>query len=168
VTGLQHSFPDTSNTRFGTHLEAAADVIVNLNFYQTYMQHIHNVKSKAGFNNMEQNIDLALRCPSTQTELRAAAAYCELVDRPYITGVRAAEKNGENLLDLGPLHTQVIDYCLRVADNPDIILRTEESHPDMYPATFLGQPPERIAVMKAVYAQADDLPHLKAMVSAFF
>jgi hypothetical protein len=170
VTGSQHSFPDTSNTRFGTHLEAASDVIVNLEFHRTFMQFIHNSKSTVGFNNMEQNIDLGLKCPSTLTKLEAASLYCEFVDQPYMAGVREAEKNGDNLLDLGPLHAKVINYCLSVADDPDIVLRpvSTSCEPANYPTTIFGEPPKRIAVLQAVYARAGELPHLKAMVSAFF
>jgi hypothetical protein len=81
--GHQHAFPDTNNTRFGTHLEAAVELVLYLEFYQKFMLQVRDSKVKQGFTNMEQNISDSLECLPTCTELCAAAIYCELVDRPY-------------------------------------------------------------------------------------
>jgi hypothetical protein len=145
------------------------ELILYLDFYKTFMLQVRNGKTKPGFNNMEQNIDDALDCLPTRTELCAAAIYCELVDRPYNQQVRAAEQAGLNLLNLGPLHQRVLGYCKQIETNPDIILAALDAPDDSaLPCTFDGKPPARPHVLQAVAMRSSNLPHLKTMVVAFF
>jgi hypothetical protein len=169
VFGGRHSFPDTSNVRFGSHLAAAAEVVLHLEFYQEFMQLVHDSKTKPGLTNMEANIALALKCTATLTELCAAALYYVLVDRPYSSRVRGGSKEAQNLLDLGPLHEQVIAFCKRIADAPELALNTiSVTGRTGIPQTFDGRDLDRPEVFYAVLARAPELPHLSDMVSAFF
>jgi hypothetical protein len=167
--GQQHAFPETNQTRFGSHLQAAVELVLYLEWYQEFMGQVRDGKKRPAFTNMEQNIVSGLECLATLTELCVAALYNELVDRPYMQKVRSAEADGANLLDLAPLHNQVLAYTERVANNPDAILAALSSEADKdLPLTFTGLVPERPAVLRAVCARAVELPHLKAMLVAFF
>jgi hypothetical protein len=167
--GKQHAFPETNQTRFGSHLQAAVELVLYLEWYQEFMVQIRDGKTRPAFTNMEQNIVFGLACLATLTELCAAALYNELVDRPYMQHVRSAEADGVNLLDLGPLHDQVLAYTERMANDPDAILTALSSKADEdLPLIFTGALPERPAVLRAVSSRAAQLPHLKTMLGAFF
>jgi hypothetical protein len=167
--GEQHAFPETNQTRFGSHLQAAVELVLYLEWYQEFMGQVRDGKKRPAFTNMEQNIVSGLECLATLTELCVAALYNELVDRPYMQKVRSAEADGVNLLDLGPLHDQVLGYTEQLANSPDDLLAALSSEADKdLPLTFTGSAPERPAVLRAIHARAAGLPHFKTMVSVFF
>lgn len=140
-------------------------------FYLDFMQHVHDAKSKPGFTNLEQNILVALHCCGTMTEVCAAALYCECVEKPYTARVRGGDSSGkqENLLDLGPLHADIVMFCSRVADNPDLVLLSSSSEGRTgLPTAFNGEAIDRPDVFYAVQARANTLPQLKNIIGAFF
>jgi hypothetical protein len=171
VFGARHSFPDTSNTRFSSHLAAAAEVVLHLEWYIEFMDQVRYQKQKPGWTNLERNVVAGLKCPATLTELCSAALYYELVEKPYITSIRGGDMSGnpENLLDMAALHEQVKQYCQNISTSPGWILTCSASKGDIgLPKTFTGGVIDRPEVFYAVLARSRTLPHLPQLVSAFF
>jgi hypothetical protein len=102
--GYSHVFPNTSNTRYCSHCEAAIELLVNRHLYLRFLSELFHAKTKSGFTNMEQNIFDGLQDWSTLTELAVLALYAQLISKPYIAYVRGYEGNS---LDLGPFHQQL-------------------------------------------------------------
>jgi hypothetical protein len=170
VFGKEHTFPHVNSARYGSLLAAIIELLLNRTWYLKFMQEIHDSKTTPGFTNLESNAVAGLLDIPTLTEMCAAALYCELVDRPYMTYVRTRDAKAPlNALDLGPFHDTLLDYTKRVSEDCSIILQTSASLGSTgLPRTFNGLEPECPEVFYCVYAHAQDLPHLSAMVSAFF
>jgi hypothetical protein len=151
------------------HLQAAVELVLYLEWYQEFMGQVRDGKKRPAFTNMEQNIILGLECSATLTELCVAVLYNKLVDRPYMQKVRYAKADGVNLLDLGPLHNQVLGYTEQLANSPDALLAALSSEADKdLPLTFTGSASKRPAVLCATHSYAAGLQHFKTMVSVFF
>ncbi|KAF8234877.1 hypothetical protein L208DRAFT_1104070, partial [Tricholoma matsutake] len=54
-------FPDTSNTWFQSHCNAAVELIIYLPVYLKFLLLVHDKKEKQNFNHMESNIFNALK-----------------------------------------------------------------------------------------------------------
>jgi hypothetical protein len=136
------------------------------------MHDMSQAKVKEGLSNLQANVKLGFECPFTLTEDCAAALYCELVDIPYITRVRGGNPETgkpENLLDLGPYHQQKLDFCKKIAEDPLSALGSSSADGvTALPKTFEGKQVEHPKVIHAVLRAAVDLPHLPAMIAAFF
>lgn len=91
--GESLAFPDVSKIRFNTFLYAAAAVILNLSFFQSFLKLVYNAKSTQGWTNIEKNCAAALVDPPTLTELCAAAIYLVVVEKSYITRVRGGKQS---------------------------------------------------------------------------
>lgn len=120
--GLRLTFPDTSNTRFGSYLEAAAELLERLDFYLEFIEFVRESKEKPTLNHLEENAKAGLLDWPTRTELVVMAVYRELVSLPYITTVRALGIDKSNTLKMGPLHFKVIDHIKHLIENPDLAL----------------------------------------------
>jgi hypothetical protein len=130
------------------------------------MEQLGNAKNKHRFTNVEENVNIGLQCMSTLTEDCAAALYFVLVDLPYMLRVRGGrDANGmpENQLDMGPFHDKLMEYCKRIADDPSILL--DGAQP---PTTFTGEAMAQPKVFNAVIKLSSSLPHLPAILGAFF
>ena len=71
--GISLNFPDTSNTRYGSHCDAAAVLHEHRNKFLEFIEFIHNQKDKWTLTNMEKNLKAALQCIPTLTELAVLA-----------------------------------------------------------------------------------------------
>jgi hypothetical protein len=192
--GESLAFPEVTRVRFSTFLYAAAAVIVNLLFFQDFMKLVHNAKATPGWTNIEANSAVSLEDPPTLTELCAAAVYLVLVEKTYVTRVRGGkasavpptpsrDANGqparnrskkakkapledENMLEMGPFHDSVVEFCKKAMDDPESIL----SDPDL--KTFDGQQldSDSLAILAAVDAVRSKykLEHFWAILAAFF
>jgi hypothetical protein len=83
-------YPDVSNTRYGSHGEAAATIIVYHKYFVSFMDFIRNRKDKTVDTNIEKNFGKALNDPPTLTELCVLALYNVAVSRPFMRHVRTA------------------------------------------------------------------------------
>ena len=83
-----HRFPDTSNTRFGTFGDAAAELLTYLLEYIDIMDIIEWSKTHPSLTNIEKNLLAALKDTATQTELAAMFFYREFITKPYLKQVR--------------------------------------------------------------------------------
>jgi hypothetical protein len=84
ATGKTCTFPDTSNTHFQSHCNAAAELLIHLEDYNKFLEFVRDDKEKMKFSHMEQNLYLALKCPATLTELATLAAYAQIISHPYM------------------------------------------------------------------------------------
>lgn len=157
-------FPDTSNTRYQSHSEAAAEVIVHLPLYIQFLDHIRIKKEARTFTNLEQNILRGLQDVPTVTELCVLAAYGQAVTHPYMREVRGANRKHTNILDLGPLHVKVVSHCTKLIATPELLFGPEANYREGAMDEKLWDRPEAIY---AIQAMANGLPHLRCAMISF-
>ncbi|KAJ7877146.1 hypothetical protein B0H13DRAFT_1631869 [Mycena leptocephala] len=164
--GKQHrKFPDTNNTRFGSHGDAAAELITYLQHYLEILDVIHWSKHFPSLTNIEKNLLAALQDIPTLTELVAMVLYRVLITHPYMRQVRGPGTENTNLLDLGPLHQAVQDHIKSLLEDPDLIFGSDVSFET---ATLDGKEWSDPAAMEAVFKLIPSLPHVKEITIAFF
>ena len=54
--GYMVQFPGTRSTRYGPHVEAAAELLVQLDFYKQFLEVVCDLKEKRNLTNIEKNI----------------------------------------------------------------------------------------------------------------
>ncbi|THU89149.1 hypothetical protein K435DRAFT_802981 [Dendrothele bispora CBS 962.96] len=155
-------FPDTSNTRFGSHGLACAELIKHLD---KFIQQIRLVKQSRTYTNIESNLLKALRDKPTLTEMCAMVIYMNTISHPYMCVIHGPGTENVNALDLGPLHTQVQEHIQKILDNPEILFDSDISFKT---ATLNGQPWEDSDSIESVFKMAPDLPQLQPITLAFF
>ncbi|KAF8206026.1 hypothetical protein K438DRAFT_1905210 [Mycena galopus ATCC 62051] len=158
-------FPDTSNTRFSSHGNAAAKLLTYITEYKEMMDIIWWSKTNPSLTNIEKNLRHALHDPATLTELCAMVLYQQIVSHPYLRQVRGPGTENVNLLDLGPLHKAVCDHIRCILDDPDILFSNELAFET---ATLDGQPWHNLLAIEAAIKIMLSLPHVKAITLAFF
>jgi hypothetical protein len=158
-------FPDTSNTRFGSHGDAAGELITYLPQYRDMMVLIEWSKQNPSLTNIEKNLRDALNDIPTLTELVAMIIYKMIITHPYLRQVRGPGTESTNLLDLGPLHRAIRDHIQNILDNPDLIFGSDASYES---ATLDGLQWADPKAMKAVFELIPSLPHIKPITLAFF
>ncbi|KAF8880977.1 hypothetical protein BD779DRAFT_1445829 [Infundibulicybe gibba] len=162
--GYTISFPDTSNTRYQSHSEAAAEVIVHLPVYIRFLDFIRNKKESRAFNHMEANIWKALHDIPTLTELCVLALYGQAITHPYMRQVRGANRQTSNLLELGPLHKKVKAHLRTLIKHPELLYGPEATYSTGSMDGQLWDCPEAVY---AVQALAGGLPHIHGTLVAF-
>lgn len=159
-TGILKTFPDTSNTRYGSYLAAAADVFLHLELYQKFMDYLRHFKS-APLNHLKENILKGLKDAPTHTEMAVMALYRESISEDYMAKVRGKGITTVNAMDLGPLHQSVDELSGQHIADPDLILA-----PDSSPiqATLSGRAVWRHAnVVNAIHERREKVPFLREM-----
>ena len=162
--GNSFTFPSTSNNRYGSHCAAAACLLLHLDKFIKFLEFIRDKKKTCTFNNMENNLYNALKCNSTLTELAVMALYAQAISHPYIQHIRAPGKD-LNMLDLGPLHNEVLIHMQKIINTPDLLVGPKVSHTT---GALYGQKWETPELFPTVKAMADRMPHLKQLVVVFF
>ncbi|THH04966.1 hypothetical protein EW146_g10032 [Bondarzewia mesenterica] len=165
--GFIVTFPDTSNTRYGSHLLAALVLLTHLIFFIQFLEIVRDSKEKVGFNNLENNLYMALHDVSTLTELAVLVLYFLSVSAPYVAFVRGkdGQEHSLNALDLGPFHAKVIAHCEAIIINPDLLLAPNAS---AVRGTLDGKDWVRPEGWYAVQQLLPFLPHLRGALVAFF
>lgn len=163
VLGRLLTFPDTSNTRFGSYGEAASVLIAHLPLFCEFLEQIRDKKENGQWNHMEENVYRGLHDLPTLTELVILSIYSEVVSRPYMREVRRPDN--PNHLDLAPLHEQIIEHVQNIINNPDLVLKLDASPESM---TFDGKPWERPEALDGARNLMPMLPHLRGALVAFF
>ncbi|QRV88435.1 hypothetical protein RhiJN_16453 [Ceratobasidium sp. AG-Ba] len=162
VFGYSKRFPDTSNTRYGSYCDAAAELILNLDAYILLMAYLRDAKTTTSFTNIELNVFRALQDAPTLTELATLALYAQAVGHPYIRYVR----NGSHgALELGHLHAEVKDYCRAIAEKPELLIAHNTS---LSIGALDAQPWERPEVIYKILSLRSRLPKLSLAISNFF
>jgi hypothetical protein len=129
-----------------------------------FLEFIRDKKKTRTFNNMENNLYKALKCNSTLTELAVLALYAQAISHPYIRYIRTPGKD-LNMLDLGPLHNEVLTHIQQIINTPDLLVGSKVSHTT---GALYGQEWETPELFSTVEAMADKMPHLKQLVVVFF
>ncbi|KAJ7429955.1 hypothetical protein B0H11DRAFT_1693266, partial [Mycena galericulata] len=160
-------FPQTNNTRFGSHGEAAIELLTNLEAYRRFMEVIKVRKVAQNFTNIEKNVSDGLHDGPTLTELAVLSLYHILITAPYMRIVRQEDDVALNSISLGPLHKDIRDHCQLLIEQPNLILDFDK---EIYVlATFDGQPLTNTAVVDQIKVLHDmgNLPYLEEMFVAF-
>ncbi|KAF8954451.1 hypothetical protein BDZ97DRAFT_1590776, partial [Flammula alnicola] len=163
--GYAIHFPDTSNTRFQSHCEAASELIVHLPLYLEFLLLVRDKKDNRNFNHMENNVFNALKDIPTITELCVLSLYSQAISNPYMRKVRGSGERRMNTLDAGPLHQEVKDHINRIIQEPELLLRDDASYTT---GALDGQIWERPEAVYAVHCLKNSLPHLRECLIAFF
>ena len=161
--GGELTFPDTSNTRFQSHCEAAAILLVHLEKFISFLEYVKAKKDTQKFNNMENNLYKALHCTPTKTELAVLALYGQSVSHPYMKALRKDPK--VNMLDLAPLHKKIGTFIKQIHEDPDFLIGKNATYET---GTFDGSPWHSEKVIDTIKALSPTLPLLKTLVSVFF
>ncbi|KAG8790923.1 hypothetical protein FRC12_010657 [Ceratobasidium sp. 428] len=157
-------FPDTSNVRYGSYIDAATELCVLHGAYIDFMEHCRRKKTSGALNHMENNVLKALNCPATLAELLVIALYGQFLSKPYMRLVRAATVAGKGLADLAKLHTKVLRHldliiaCPALVLGPDAVAAT---------ATLDGSEWDRPEVIDALRRHQSELPYLESLLVAF-
>jgi hypothetical protein len=135
--GYFSPWPDTSNTRYHSNCDGAGEWIVHEDLYIVYLQIIMDRKDARTHTNIEQNIYCAFRCDKTKQEMACFSTWGQCISHPYF---RAVRNSSGNILDLGPLHEQLIAHIKKLIDNVELVFGTDATYET---AAFDGQPFER-------------------------
>ncbi|TFY75731.1 hypothetical protein EWM64_g8282 [Hericium alpestre] len=164
VLGYMVQFPDTSNTRFGSHCDAASELLVHLEIFIDFLNLIRDAKDKGLFTHMELNVYNALHDPSTLSELAALSLYSQTISHPYMGFVRGSASR--NAMDLGLYHQAVIAHCEKIVANPDLLLDSGSPSETTLDGSNWERP-EAVYAIRRLY-QDGKLPFLKELLTAFF
>jgi hypothetical protein len=160
-------FAKTNQTRFGSHGDAACELVARRVIYREFLEAIKDLKARPGWTNIEKNVYLALEDGPTLTELAVLALYHIFFVIPYQCRVRTPEEVALNAISLGPLHAEIQDHCQKIIDCPDMILDFDEETYAL--ATFDGKEVVRddvLAEIKKLYGSGK-LPCLRQMLVRF-
>ncbi|KAF8594924.1 hypothetical protein BDV93DRAFT_564910 [Ceratobasidium sp. AG-I] len=141
--GYSAIFPDTSNTRYGSHCDAAAELLVNLDIYISFLQQVHDAKGTPGFTNIESNAFMGLQNIETLTELAVLALYAQAIGRPYM----------------------VRQHCRAIISAPSLLLSKTSCAAT---GALGGGVWDRPDVIYCILNMVDKLPHLEKALIAFF
>ena len=161
--GTPFTFPDTSNTRFQSHCEAAAMLLLHLDYFIEFLEYVRDKKDTRKFNNMEKNLYKALHCNATKTELAVLALYGQAVSHPYMKEIRGDPTL--NMLNLGPLHKKIHSFMKRISEDPSFLIGPNVTHET---GTFNGEAWHNEEVIETIQRLAPSLPYLKELVAIFF
>jgi hypothetical protein len=130
IVGYMVCFPSTSSMRYSSTCEAAAELLVQLDFYCKFLEVIRNLKDKRTFTNIEQNVYSGLHDKPTLTELSVLALYVQAITHPYMCQVHGHGSANTNLCDLGPVQT---NWLLTVVQLLPILISSYCPKPRMSP-----------------------------------
>ena len=122
--GHRVPYPDVSNTRYGSHGEAAGTITSFYNHFLLFMESVRDGKQKPGETNIEKNFTNALKDPATLTELCVLALYNVNVSRPFMQYVRSHD----NILELENFFQKKADFLQSVINNPWLWVSQDFSH----------------------------------------
>jgi hypothetical protein len=155
-------YPDVSNTRYGSHGEAAATIIVYHEYFVSFMDFVRNRKVKTVDTNIEKNFTKALGDPPTLTELCVLALYNIAVSRPFMRHVRTSG----NILKLEEFFEKKSHFLAAVIEEPSIWTADAVSYEN---GSLDGKEWDEwdVKVLTAVKTFAPKLPDLTFAIIAF-
>jgi hypothetical protein len=118
------SYPDVSNTCYGTHGEASGTIIAYHQHFINFMDFVRYAKDRPGETNIEKNFANTLKDVPTITELCVLALYNVTVSRPFMQHVRTHD----NLLDLESFFKNKECFLDNIISHPEIWISPEYSH----------------------------------------
>ncbi|KAH7917630.1 hypothetical protein BV22DRAFT_1026042 [Leucogyrophana mollusca] len=159
------TFPDTSNTRYHSYVDAAVVILMEYDFILEFMEWVRLLKEKSVLNHMEKNLVTGLLCWKTMTENSVLVFYGVAITYPYAAAVRGPGTENLNVLELGGLHERVISHIHCIINNPDLLISSHASYKD---GTLDGKPWRKPEALAAVHRYAEKMPYLREMLLAFF
>jgi hypothetical protein len=160
--GSEFTFPDTSNTRFGSYCDGATAILAHLSQFIAYLEYYRLRKSTKKFNHMEQNFWNAIHDIPTLSELAVLSLYAQSISHPYMEKVRTP---GQNALELGPYHAKVLDHIGEIISNPHLLIGPT---PSFTTAALDGKNWNSPKMFEAVHEKLSTFPHICGLLTAFF
>jgi len=157
-------FPDTSNTRFNSHAEAAAELLTHLDKYLEFMLLIRDKKKSPAWTNIELNVYCSLQDIPTLTELAVMTLYSQAVTHPYMRVVRGPGTSHVNVLDLKDFHVTVREFIQGVVDEPGNLFGADAT-PKL--GSLDGKDWHHPRAVKAVQAMLPRLPDITTIAVVF-
>ncbi|RXW14912.1 hypothetical protein EST38_g10937 [Candolleomyces aberdarensis] len=165
--GCAFTFPDTSNTRFGSYCDAAIALIVNLDNFKKFLEFVKEKKNKHRWSHMEQNLWDALHDAPTLCELVILGLYAEVIGIPYITKIREHAQNKVNMLDLGPLHNDVYKHMQILSAKPGQLLVGDPTVSHLTSVLY-GNTWSNPTFIEIIHSMGPSLPNITNLLGAFF
>ncbi|THU91295.1 hypothetical protein K435DRAFT_583338, partial [Dendrothele bispora CBS 962.96] len=167
LLGFTIEFPDTNNTRFQSHAEAAAVIITYLQYFLEFLRLVEDNKNSRSLNHMERNVLRGLECRQTLHEFAVITLYHQCISVPYMREIRGPIGSTEqNALCLGPFHERLKTHLRLLIDEPELIV-SRESFGNYKKAAFDGQLWDRLDAIYAVQSYLPELEHLKPLFVEF-
>lgn len=160
--GVSKRFADTSNTRFGSYVDASTEIYVRKDGFIRLLEHVRDKKGSGTFNHLESNVYAGLHDIPCLTELAVIALYGQAISRPYMRAVRLSGPEELNMLKLGPLHHRVKDHITNLIDN--LLL---SPHPLAETGALDGRPWYNLELFDVLAETSLNLPHLRGALLAF-
>ncbi|KAL5528602.1 hypothetical protein ACEPAF_7738 [Sanghuangporus sanghuang] len=166
-TGRSITYPDVTNTRYSSHLEASAETLAHLDIYLEYVdEQVRFSKEKPGLNHLETNVLKGLQDPPTLTEHACMALYREAVSIPYIQSIRSGSLEDVNALQLGSLLQKVQDHIRKLINSPQIVLSCDNPQSAILNGNEYWNRPDTIKAIQILITDGR-LPHLEGLFKAF-
>ncbi|KZP09963.1 hypothetical protein FIBSPDRAFT_900103 [Athelia psychrophila] len=162
---LHLSFPDTSNTRYGSYCAACAVLLQYRLQFIRFLEFIKLSKKSTTWTNIKSNLLIALTDPPTLSEMAVMALYAQVISHPYIRAVRGPAAKDINMLNLGPLHHKIEAHMESIIANPQLVL---EPDADYHTAAADGLEWDNPQVVEIILADTSLFPHLEDLLVAFF
>ncbi|KZP17166.1 hypothetical protein FIBSPDRAFT_747504 [Athelia psychrophila] len=163
--GLHLSFPDTSNTQYGSYCAACAVLLQYRLQFIRFLEFIKLSKKSTTWTNMECNLLNALTDPPTLSQMAVMALYAQVITHPYICAVRGPAAKDINMLNLGPLHHKIEAHMESIIANPQLVLGPDA---DYHTAAADGLEWDNPQVVEIILADTSLFPHLEDLLVAFF
>ena len=125
--GCSKPFPEVSNTRYSSLLEAACVVFENKQQFIELLYIVRDSKVSRTLNNIEANILKGLEDPCTLSEIAVFVLYYEAVSLPFIRLVHGSGLECQNGLDLGPLFLNVKEHIKKLIEKPSFLTSSSSS-----------------------------------------
>ncbi|KAI0063127.1 hypothetical protein BV25DRAFT_1802759 [Artomyces pyxidatus] len=162
--GRLTKFPDTSNTRYQSYCEAAAELLVYKDGLVSLLDLIKDKKTARTLNHMEQNVYNALHDIPTLTELSVLVLYSQAITHPYMRVIRGSDIGDANMLNYGPYHREVLTFIQKLIDEPALLLGDTATYKT---GSLDGKEWFRSEAVAVVRELAPSLPHLEGALVAF-
>ena len=155
-------YPDVSNTRYGSHGEAASTLVVYHDYFLRFMEQVRDRKEKHAFTNIEKNFYSALQDMPTLTELCVLALYNVCISQPFMCYVWSHE----NIFELHGYFESKAKLLDLIAENPKGWSAPGASHKT---ATLGGEEwtDWELSVMKKVWQYVPKLTDLDFAIAKF-
>lgn len=116
---------------------------------------------------MEANVAKGLTDKATLAELAVLALYAQAITKLYTRQIRAPGTEGLNILNMGPLHENLILHISTLIKKPSLLLY---DGPDAYLVTAFDRCPwdDPLAIQSVLHLyRKGKLPHLESLLTAF-
>ena len=164
VLGFRVQWPDTSNTRYHSHGDAACEFLVHEPFYMAYLEQIRLKKDSQMLTNIEENVLHGFSCPKTKEEIVCFAAYNQCITHPYL---RMVQNNKSNILELGPVHASLISQIWKLQNNVDLIVGPSATYKTATMDGKLFTRPEAIYTIQWIASNTVTYPHIHQLLASF-